>query len=635
MIFDNLFGRKKPETAPPPSAPSQPKAPVDPSKDPNKIRVYDAYGRELFISKEQWRTNVLPGSIQSNWNKPAQLYGVILGVLEDGFRPDVLEAAKRLYDIDTDPVRGTCVWGIVLKDEGRLDEAEKVFRDFITRHGENGPVLTNLAKVYSWRQDNAKAEEILWHALEVDPNQDNGMGWFFTIQRDRSGEPAAWEALRRVAALPGSWRAQLWLARQALQNRKVEEAMALYHEALDRATKPVPADLLMQMSGDLGNAGHIPEILQMVGPHFDARTHGLQVGNNLIKAYADLRDLDAARRIVDQLYAMNRLDWKQTLSFWDNEIAKVRVVSTPVDQQVPLKMAMLTIEGPVWLKPSSPAAELFPAKSPETPIIAFLGGSAEIASNSKRIEHQMANTEGRLSRSIPLFLAEQVEFNTHARVQTLVPWLVETASGFVLSSVAWKDEDAANYSRQGEHKSDYVVLSHLKAQAEPWIVELRLIRSIDGKCLGELSATFLPASPQAAIPGLAGQLMDLLAREAEVASQTPPAFYQVPADVNFPYYLLRLEQLLAVRCSGIEGVPQRFLSGERDIIDGNIQTCLACPANVNTRILLANTLLAMKRVRPDVLPEFKDKLTLLQKEKPLDEPAHGIIQRMINETLAV
>jgi hypothetical protein len=61
---------------------------------------------------------------------------------------------------------------------------------------------------------------------------------------------------------------------------------------------------------------------------------------------------------------------------------------------------------------------------------------------------------------------------------------------------------------------------------------------------------------------------------------------------------------------------------------------LTCPANVNTRILLANTLLAMKRVRPDVLPEFKDKLALLQKENPLDEPAQGIIQRMINEALA-
>jgi hypothetical protein len=42
----------------------------------------------------------------------------------------------------------------------------------------------------------------------------------------------------------------------------------------------------------------------------------------------------------------------------------------------------------------------------------------------------------------------------------------------------------------------------------------------------------------------------------------------------------------------------------------------------------------MKKVRPDILPEFKDKLTLLQKEKPLPEPAHGVVQRMLNEIIA-
>jgi hypothetical protein len=42
----------------------------------------------------------------------------------------------------------------------------------------------------------------------------------------------------------------------------------------------------------------------------------------------------------------------------------------------------------------------------------------------------------------------------------------------------------------------------------------------------------------------------------------------------------------------------------------------------------------MKKVRPEILPEFKDKLALLQKEKPLSEPAHGVVQRILNEVLA-
>ena len=129
-------------------------------------------------------------------------------------------------------------------------------------------------------------------------------------------------------------------------------------------------------------------------------------------------------------------------------------------------------------------------------------------------------------------------------------------------------------------------------------------------------------------------MLTLLTRHAEVEVQTPSPLYQVPVGANFPYYLLRLEQLLALRCSGMDGVPSGFLSGEREIIDGNLQLCLACPENVGVRILLVQTLLAMKKPRPDIPPEFKDKVTSLQKEHPQREPAHGVVQRMLNEVLA-
>ena len=84
----------------------------------------------------------------------------------------------------------------------------------------------------------------------------------------------------------------------------------------------------------------------------------------------------------------------------------------------------------------------------------------------------------------------------------------------------------------------------------------------------------------------------------------------------------------------MDGVQPNFISGAREIIDGNIQQCLNCPQNVPARLLLVQTLLAMKKVRPEILPEFKDKLALLQKEKPLSEPAHGVVQRILNEVLA-
>jgi hypothetical protein len=42
----------------------------------------------------------------------------------------------------------------------------------------------------------------------------------------------------------------------------------------------------------------------------------------------------------------------------------------------------------------------------------------------------------------------------------------------------------------------------------------------------------------------------------------------------------------------------------------------------------------MKKVRPEILPEFKDQLARLQPQIPLSEPAHGVAQRILNEGLA-
>src|SRR5438552_6580134 len=105
--------------------------------------------------------------------------------------------------------------------------------------------------------------------------------------------------------------------------------------------------------------------------------------------------------MLDQLYALNRPDWKEHLSFWDTEIAKARIASNQPDGQSQIKMAMLSIEGPVWLKPDSTAAELFPARSEHATTITFLGSCAEIPTNSKRMERQMADARGRMSRALP------------------------------------------------------------------------------------------------------------------------------------------------------------------------------------------------------------------------------------------
>jgi hypothetical protein len=53
---------------------------------------------------------------------------------------------------------------------------------------------------------------------------------------------------------------------------------------------------------------------------------------------------------------------------------------------------------------------------------------------------------------------------------------------------------------------------------------------------------------------------------------------------------------------------------------------LACPTNIVVRILLAETLAAMRRIQPDVEAEFGERVQRLQKQSRLAEPAHSVVE---------
>jgi hypothetical protein len=81
----------------------------------------------------------------------------------------------------------------------------------------------------------------------------------------------------------------------------------------------------------------------------------------------DLGRIDAAKRILDQLYALKRPDWQQHLGFWDTEIAKKRMAAPAPDAKTQFRMTVLTIDGPVWLDRKSAAASLSAVKPPDAP----------------------------------------------------------------------------------------------------------------------------------------------------------------------------------------------------------------------------------------------------------------------------
>src|SRR4051794_21937136 len=170
-LFKKLFAKAEPgrheapALMPPPASPPPPGAPA-------MMKVWDEYGRVSEIPREQWRTQVLPINFQRCWTKPDELANLIQSALNDGFIPDCLGPARQLHRIDPQPKRGATFLAVILLQLKKFEEAEKVITEAMRKHGEDGTLLTNLAKAQNGKGDAALSERTLWHALETDPNLD-------------------------------------------------------------------------------------------------------------------------------------------------------------------------------------------------------------------------------------------------------------------------------------------------------------------------------------------------------------------------------------------------------------------------------------------------------------------------------
>ena len=591
------------------------------------IQLYDKYGREVQVSRDKWRTEVLPASLRAHWDDADALYAAILQAMNDGFVAEVEDAIARLRDLEPQSARAAAAHGFVLLKAGSVDAARQVLEGHVTAHGREGTVLNNLAKVHAQRGDAAAVERTLWESLEADPNQENSLGWYEALHRERGGTAEAVAALERVAAMPRSWRARVSLARHALDARDGPRAMDLYREALAMLGSGTPTEVLMTITGDLGKRGLLAQLIEIGAPRFVAAEHGLPVGNNLMKAFVDSGRTAEARAILETLFAMNRPDWNATLSYWDREILKRETAGT-VPPGATVQMVMYAIEGPVWCHPASPLASLFPPPAEGAPRVVFIGSSAETGNAPAQAQVQMSDAAGRLSRVLPLYLSEQAQFHAGAQVRSLFPWMDSKVGGsFVLTTVATSDADAVKRAIAGL-ACDFVVVTHVKAGPEPWSGTMRLLRVSDGRCLfaGEAFAT--ADRPDVIAAQLALELQRRLAEHAQSRAQAPSA-YLPPAPPHLASYLLRLEQLLAVRCARSASA----LHGVREIVEGPLHLCLDFPASVTTRALLADVVARMRNIRPDVVAEFRDRVLLLQEEHPLAEPAQSTLDAMLEAAL--
>ncbi|QBJ79005.1 lipopolysaccharide assembly protein LapB [Aquitalea sp. USM4] len=601
-ILSALSGKK---------SPSSQVASVTPAPEANNepITVYDAYGREINITRSEWRDKVFLPNLQLKWNEAGEIYNLIISGLNDGFAVDLLPATERLLEIDDIPERSYTIRGIVLMKNGLLNEAEDVLRTGITKAGETATLLTNLAKVFAERGNQTRADEILWQALKTDPNLENGLLWWASVQRERGGEAGYLQALHSVAALPGSWRAKLWLARHHLEREETQAARALYVQVLTDGL--YDGSSLMMISGDLGNNGQIPLILELIGPIYDEHKHDPMAGLNLLKACLELGKVDEGDALLSRMYALGLVPFKQYLDQFAQAFQEMReqaAQSMPVDPDN-LKVTTLALSQPIWHYGLRNADWLFAQKPENAPKVGFFALS-KIMDGSERVESQREDDLGRLSRAIPLYLAEAVHYWSDYATSCYI--MIVEGGGPVVSG-GENDGNALFDFVPPEMK--YFVTGEIGSSGEGDAIQWQISLSLWDCSTRAKQASESGKATQAELGAMVLKLEKrLLTRIGLKREQALDTFYQHPNAEVMLVYLTELGQAFMLTLLANKHVPKSGLWGERAMLEWPLNMALHWPTVEIPKLMYFSGLGKALDYKSDVLPEYKERSMQLLRE---------------------
>jgi hypothetical protein len=283
---------------------------------------------------------------------------------------------------------------------------------------------------------------------------------------------------------------RLIAARERLDAKDLAGATAIYEEVL--AVAGDRADVLVTISGDLGSTGNIPQIVELVAPRYDARRHGPATGINLIQAYLAMRDPDAARHVLDILFTLEKPELQERLNGFSNAIAELiqhgDLQGIPAaasfsggqrDDGAPRQVgiALVTISRPIWSYGLESFPEVLPKKEGKLRRVAFAqlalpGAYGDVAAAMRQPEDEL----GRLSRGIPLWLAETFYFSPlYSSVAAL--GCVHEPDGSrrtVIFPAEWTVENLKKLVETTADGLDYVFTGTLKREGENFVLDLRV-----------------------------------------------------------------------------------------------------------------------------------------------------------------
>ena len=245
------------------------------------IRVYDQFGRKVEIGREAWRRDVLLPNLPRVAATPT--HSTISSSARSTTtsrrtcsRPRGIPGRTRSASRSA----ARCCWASCCCSS-RITPAPARCSSARSRGTARMPIYWRIWRAPSPRLATTNARRRSSGArLQLEPNEETALNWMIVAGERakaartpcstayaRAGGAARQLARAAVAGAVSRWSAAISPRRRASTKRRWA------------ARSPVPADLLMQLSGDLGNRGHTELLVRLTQPRFDlarARTHRRQ-----------------------------------------------------------------------------------------------------------------------------------------------------------------------------------------------------------------------------------------------------------------------------------------------------------------------------------------------------------------------
>jgi tetratricopeptide (TPR) repeat protein len=587
--------------APAPAAATPAAPPPTATAGPAKVTVRDAFGRPHELPREQWRKDVLPKLVEQCARDPQRLAALVLQGLRDGLAADVLPAALRLPVVDQDAERSLAILAAVQRECGELEGCAATLRELAEKKPQSAALRVGQALLRDRAGARVEALALLWEALQIDSNHADALHGWLAFEHARTGDAGHGEALDRVCGLPGAWRARLLRAHRAFEQSRVDDGLADLREALAGAGDD--SDALTLAASDLLRAGRHDQFAELVLPRYRLERHHPNVGVLLLQHFAATRQPALGEQLLHELRVRFPRVLDGQLAPLDAEFA--RMAPPPALPQGETKVVLYRIDRPLWFASLGDPEWLLPAKPAGSRRV--LCAALAVQSPAALPAMQREDELGRLSRAVPLFLAEQFWLLSPVRGGAAIP--VAEQGGWVVSGVPWAEERLVALLSDAERDDTLLVSGVVRPDGKRRRIDLWVYDCKARQRLGHAAAE----GDEGALGPL---LLQLLAELSPIVGGPPALRPPVGGDAFCERHATGLAQLAALVIAQLGGLPKDRVYGQRAIFEWLLGVALEQPGFVPAKLAFAAALCADAALGSHVHRELAQPLAELFRVEP-------------------